>query len=96
MTIYHGDGGDLVRRLRISRTYVRGPGDIGYDDRGEHDKYDGKPVGGVEDERREAASYIEAQRSEMLRAGIAAIKCTEFENARIKRLKSAAEKLART
>ncbi len=36
----------------------------------------------------DAANYIKAQSTEMLRAEIAAIECTEFENARIKRLKS--------
>ncbi len=34
----------------------------------------------------DAACHIKAQRAEMLRAGIAAIKCTELKNARIKRL----------
>ena len=56
---------DIVERLRISRTYVRGPGDIGYDQRGEHDKHDGKPVGYVENERREAADEIERLRAEI-------------------------------
>ncbi|KKN24326.1 hypothetical protein LCGC14_0895900 [marine sediment metagenome] len=44
----------------------------------------------------EAADCIEAQSIEMSRAGLAAIECTAFQNARIERLKSAAEKLART
>ncbi len=43
----------------------------------------------------EAADGIEAQRIEMSRAGIAAIKCTDFQNARIKRLKSVVADLLR-
>ena len=54
---------DLAERLRISRTFVRGAGDVGYDVTGEPSKStvpgDGKPVGFVEDERREAAVRIE-------------------------------------